>query len=323
MIIMVSTELQTSFNEAVKTYGEKVVITHRTINVGDYDEGSIYTTTGSTVGSVLFMPVSENKNGFDYQYLQQGAIDLEDFKCFVQSGVNINEADLFRMGGEYYSVLMFFDWPLEGSVIYRKAYVRRYTEAETLSGSLYETFQYNSLDEMATSGIGGNWDFNGSYLISVVPGAFRLSNDNNVNSFATVTINNNSYNEFILNCSFTLGSTGFLGFQMGSFWDSIYAYFTNYRTHFYFFDGALAYASGIGSMDFGGFVANTTHIFTLKGYGSGGSMWVAGYLDDTNMIGSPLLECQTSVPSTASGTKVMLACELGTSTTFSYLVLEW
>jgi hypothetical protein len=129
------TELQTSFNEAVNTYGQAFGVAHRTITYGDYDEGSVYyIASGGNVGSAVIMPISESRNGQDFQFLQQGMINLKDLKCFIPSGVSLSETDLIKFNeGSYYSILKLFKWRLEGSTVYQKAYIRRYTESPVVT----------------------------------------------------------------------------------------------------------------------------------------------------------------------------------------------
>lgn len=127
----IASELQTSFNDAVNNYGQQLIVMQRTMVFDDvYDEGSTFTVTGSAIGSAVIMPVSENKNGVDFQYLERGAINLQDLKCFIQSGIAVDEDDLIRLSNPIgsYNVVMLFPWPLEGTTIYQKLYIRKYTQ---------------------------------------------------------------------------------------------------------------------------------------------------------------------------------------------------
>jgi hypothetical protein len=120
---MISPDMANNFNALMSRFGVKFVLFKNSVVYNDYDEASGTTVTGSIVGSCYTMPVSESRNGDDYQYLQQGLIKMEDLKVFMPSGV-INENDLFVIPTGSYTVLKSFPWNVEGTEVYRKIYIR-------------------------------------------------------------------------------------------------------------------------------------------------------------------------------------------------------
>ena len=119
----ISTNLMNDFDNTINAYGIQYILIHKSATYDNYDQ-EVLTVSGSVLGSCFFLPVSEYRNGDDYQYLQQGVIREADYKLFVPSGPVISGADLFVIGTGSYSVLRWFDYTVEGKTIYKKVYVR-------------------------------------------------------------------------------------------------------------------------------------------------------------------------------------------------------
>ena len=124
--------LRETFNDVINTYGRQVVINTRSASftATDYDQGTM-STSGSVVGSGFVLPVSENVNGQDQQFMNMGVIRMDDFKMFLSSGNAINEDDLVVLNtgpntGSY-SVIKIFDYTVENGLVYSKIYMRRFT----------------------------------------------------------------------------------------------------------------------------------------------------------------------------------------------------
>ena len=118
----IATNLQTNFNNTINTYGVQYILVQKTATYDNYDQETL-TVSGSILGSCYFLPVSEARNGDDFQYLQEGIVQNTDRKLFMPSGV-VDENDMFIIQTGSYSVLRWFDYTTEGTVIYKKVYVR-------------------------------------------------------------------------------------------------------------------------------------------------------------------------------------------------------
>jgi len=123
----ISASFQSNFNTLIDTYGVSYILVHKDITYDNYDQ-EIMTTGTIENGSCYFLPVSSSKNGEDWQYLQQGVVKETDYKVFVPSGPVISGADMFVINAGSYSVLRFFDYYIEGRLIYKKVFVRTWQE---------------------------------------------------------------------------------------------------------------------------------------------------------------------------------------------------
>jgi len=123
----IATNLQTNINNQINTYGRKVVVYNRTATYDSYDQETL-TTSGSSCGSAIIMPITEQRGGTDFQFLQQGLIQLDDLKVFIPSGVSVDENDLVAFSTGSYSVIRIYDWETEGTIIYKKLYIRKWTQ---------------------------------------------------------------------------------------------------------------------------------------------------------------------------------------------------
>ena len=128
----IASGIQETFNDVINNYGMRVIINARsgTFTAGDYDEAS-YSTTGSSIGSAFFLPVSERQFGQDQQFINMGLIRMDDVKMFLPSGIAIDENDMIAVAvgpntGSY-SIIRIFDYVVEDGLIYKKCYLRRFT----------------------------------------------------------------------------------------------------------------------------------------------------------------------------------------------------
>ena len=118
-----ATNLATNFNSIISYYGTKYILVHKSVIYDNYDQ-EVLTLAGTETGSCYFLPITEMKNGDDFQYLQEGLIREADYKLFMASGPTISGADFFVIGTGSYSVLRWYDYTTEGKVIYKKVFVR-------------------------------------------------------------------------------------------------------------------------------------------------------------------------------------------------------
>lgn len=110
--------------------GEVATIFSYTISYNQPYDDEGQTISGSSLGSVVWMPVSESRYGDDFKYVEQGTIKMDDIKVFMQSGVTVHESDVFfipSLTGSF-NVRGIFQWPINGKIIYQKIYLRRYTQ---------------------------------------------------------------------------------------------------------------------------------------------------------------------------------------------------
>lgn len=128
MNISIATEMQDSFNQIINQHGEKCVVYQHSATIGGtYDEKTL-TLSGSVIGSMFWLPVSDNRNGEDYKYLEEGVIRKDDIKIFYKSGISLGDTDIVAIptAAGSYSVVKRFDWSTNGAFIYHKAFLRRY-----------------------------------------------------------------------------------------------------------------------------------------------------------------------------------------------------
>ena len=132
-----ASELVSDIDSAL-SYGEKVRFKYyNQTSMGEYSDDVVYTQSGNDYWcSGLICPIDSRTGGYDTLLLQQGKILMNDKKIYVRGDIQTSGLGKIKIGTtgspttREYEILnegQVTGWEVNGSVVYKKIYVRYLT----------------------------------------------------------------------------------------------------------------------------------------------------------------------------------------------------
>lgn len=133
-----ATNAVTDFDNISNTHGVPIVVRFRDMSqpftANDYDvvSGTTMLTQVSGIGfsgNAVFLPLNGNTAGEDVKFLEQGLVKIDDSKLFITGSLGISGNSIvdIRSSGNSYGIIQILPYTETGSVIYRKAFVRKFS----------------------------------------------------------------------------------------------------------------------------------------------------------------------------------------------------